>query len=48
MSDEQIKAVQELIACLKKYQARYHAAAHARKDFERSKQALKRWEEVKP
>lgn len=40
MTSKEFILVQEVIACLKKYQARYHHTPHAQKDWERSKLAI--------
>jgi hypothetical protein len=43
MNTDTENAAEELVACLRKYQARYHAAPHAKKDWDRADRALKQW-----
>ena len=38
--------IQEIVACLKRYQARYHGAEHAQKLWNRSDKALKDYESI--
>lgn len=38
--------IQELVECLKKYQARYHGATHAQKLWDRTDKALKDYESI--
>jgi hypothetical protein len=42
---ELILMANELARCLKKYQARYHAAPHAQKDWDDSNEILLKWKE---
>lgn len=42
-----VKAADELLVCLKKYQARYHGSPHAKKDWDASNEAIKNYAEMK-
>jgi hypothetical protein len=41
MNTDTENAAEELVACLRKYQARYHGAPHAKKDWDRADRALR-------
>lgn len=43
MTQEEQEMMAEIVFCLKKYQGRYHKAPHAQRDWERSKQAIEKW-----